>query len=155
MVGQMTANHLMKRVQRYVAKIQGTKQYWYQRYQELKALITQKGAPTFHFTFSAADNYWPDLHRLLQEPNNAVPSVRVGAVIDNRHITDAFFVSRLDEFCSHWLDRVIDGKWKWLRFEWQARGSIYAHGCANLPRPLQPCEDSGTGIEAGTSFTLS
>ena len=74
MVGQMTANHLMNRVQRYVAKIQGTKQYWYQRYQELKALITQKGAPTFFFTFSAADNYWPDLQRLLQEPNNAVPS---------------------------------------------------------------------------------
>ena len=51
----MTANHLMNRLQRYVAKIQGTKQYWYQRYQELKALITQKGAPTFFFTFSAAD----------------------------------------------------------------------------------------------------
>ena len=51
MVGQMTANHLMNRVQRFVAKIQGTKQYWYQRYQELKALITQKGAPTFFLYF--------------------------------------------------------------------------------------------------------
>ena len=46
MVGQMSANQLMKRVQRYVAKIQGTKQYWYQLYQELKALITQKGVAT-------------------------------------------------------------------------------------------------------------
>ena len=46
MVGQMSANELMKRVQRYVAKIQGTKQYWYQLYQELKALITQKGVAT-------------------------------------------------------------------------------------------------------------
>ena len=42
MVGEMTANHLMNRVQR--------------------------------FTFSAADNYWLELQRLLQEPNNAVPS---------------------------------------------------------------------------------
>ena len=42
----MSANQLMKRVQRYVAKIQGTKQYWYQLYQELKALITQKGVAT-------------------------------------------------------------------------------------------------------------
>ena len=117
MVGQMTANHLINRVQRYVSKIQGTKQFWYQRYQELKALITQKGAPTFFFTFSAADNYWLDLHRLLQEPNNAVPSVGIRAVIDNPHITDAFFVSRLDEFCSHWLDRVMDAKRKWPRFE--------------------------------------
>ena len=32
------------------------------------------GAPTFFFPFSAGDNYWPDLHRLPQEPNNAVPS---------------------------------------------------------------------------------
>ena len=46
MIGQMSANQLMKRVQRYVAKIQGTKQYWYQLYQELKALITQKGVAT-------------------------------------------------------------------------------------------------------------
>ena len=46
MVGQMSANQLMKRVQRYVAKIQGTKQYWYQLYQELKALITQRGVAT-------------------------------------------------------------------------------------------------------------
>lgn len=50
MIGQMSASQLMKRVQRYVAKIQGTKQYWFQLYQELKALITKKGAPTFFFT---------------------------------------------------------------------------------------------------------
>ena len=132
MVGQMTANHLMNRVQHYVAKIQGTKQYWHQHYQELKTLITQKGAPTFFFTVSAADNYWPDLHRLVQEPNNAVPSVQIRAVIDNPHITDAFFVSRLDEFFSHWLDGVMSAEWKWLRFEWQARGSIHAHGCVKV-----------------------
>ena len=139
MVGQMTANHLMNRVQHYVAKIQGTKQYWHQRYQELKALITQKGAPTFFFTVSAADNYWPDLHRLAQEPNNAVPSVQIRAVIDNPHITDAFFVSRLDEFCSHWLDGVMSAEWKWLRFEWQARGSIHAHGCAKVSNDPDLC----------------
>ena len=97
MVGQMSANQVMNRVKRYVAKIQGTKQYWYQRYQELKALITQKGAPTFFFTFSATDNYWPDLHRLLQEPNNAT-LIRIRAVIDHPHLKDSYFVSRLDEF---------------------------------------------------------
>ena len=132
MVGQVSANQLMNRLQRYVAKIQGAKQYWYQRYQELKALITQNEAPNFFFTFSAADNYWPDLHRLLQEPNNATPSIRIKAVIDNPHLTDSYFVSRLDEFSNVWLDRVLDTEWKWLRFEWQARGSIHAHGCAKL-----------------------
>ena len=27
----------------------------------------------------------------------------------------------------------MEVEWKWLRFEWQARGSIHAHGCANYP----------------------
>ena len=103
MVGQMTAKHLMNHVQHYVAKIQGTKQYWHQRYHELKTLITQKGAPTFFFTVSAADNYWPDLHRLVQEPNNALPSVRIRAVIDNPQLTDAFFVSQLNFVLIGWI----------------------------------------------------
>ena len=115
MVGQMSANQLMKRVQRYVAKIQGTKQYWYQ----------QRGC---HFAY----NYWPDLLWLLQEPNNAVPSVRIRVVIDHPHITDAYFVSILAEFCTHWLDHLINAECKWIRFEWQAHGSIHAHGCAKL-----------------------
>ena len=32
----------------------------------------------------------------------------------------------------HWLDHVLGTEWKWLRYEWQARGSIHAHGCAKL-----------------------
>ena len=65
--------------------------------------------------------------------------VRIRAVIDNPHITDAFFLSRLDEFCSHCVDRVMDAKWKWLLFEWQARGSIHAHGCAKLSKDPGLC----------------
>lgn len=57
------------------------------------------------------------IYRLLQEPNDAVPSILIRAVIDNRHITDAYFVSRLNEFCTHWLDHEMDVEWKWLRFE--------------------------------------
>ena len=117
MVGQMSANHLVDRVQRYVAKMQGTKQYWYQRYQELKALITQKVAPTFFFTFR---QIYTDYSK-----SNGVPSVLIRAVIYNPHVTDSYFVSRLDEFCSYCLDHETDAGWKWLRFEWQAQGSIH------------------------------
>ena len=130
-----------------LAKIQGTKQYWYQRYQELKALITQKGAPTFFFTFSAADNYWPDLHRLLQAPNNGTPSIRINAVIDNPHLTDSYFVSRLDEFAYVWLEQVLDTEWKWLCFEWQARGSIHAHGCAKQRNDPGLCNLVNTAVQ--------
>jgi len=80
-----------------------------------------------------SNNYWPDLHRLLQEPDNATPSIRIRAVIDHPHLTYSYFVTRLDEFSSlPWLVEVMIAEWKWLRFEWQARGSIHAHGCAKL-----------------------
>ena len=46
----------------------GSKQYWYTRYQELKALLQQKGPATFFWTVSSADNYWPELHSLM--PHN-------------------------------------------------------------------------------------
>lgn len=39
MVGRLSAEQLMHRLQRYAAKVQGSSQYWYQRYQELRALI--------------------------------------------------------------------------------------------------------------------
>lgn len=47
MVGHMSSDQLMNRIQRYAAKVQGTNQYWYQRLQELRALLDQKGPPTF------------------------------------------------------------------------------------------------------------
>lgn len=60
------------------------------------------------------------------------PQTSSRSVIDHPHIADAYFVSALDEFCTHWLDHLMNAKWQWLRFEWQARGSIHAHGCAKL-----------------------
>ena len=39
----------------------------------------------------------------------------------------------LDNFIRHWLHGVLDAKWHWFRFEYQARASIHAHaGCAKL-----------------------
>ena len=76
MVNSMSANQMVNRLQRYVSKVQGTNQYWYQRLQELLALIEQKGCPTFFFTFSAADMHWPDLQRLLQNDEGASRSER-------------------------------------------------------------------------------
>ena len=132
MVNSMSANQMVNRLQRYVSKVQGTNQYWYQRLQELLALIEQKGCPTFFFTFSAADSHWPDLQRLLQNNDGATRTERAQAVIDNPHLTDWFFMQRLEEFIRHWLNGVMDAKWFWYRFEYQARGSIHAHGCAKL-----------------------
>ena len=111
MVGQMSANQLMNRLQR------------------------------------DSDNYWPDLHRLLQEPNNATPSIRFKAVIDNPHLTDSYIVSRLDEFSNLWLDRVLQTEWKWHRFEWQARGITHAHGRAKLRNDPGVCNLVNTAVQ--------
>jgi Tfp pilus assembly protein PilN len=73
MVNSRSANQMMNR---YVSKVQGTNQYWYQRLQELLALIEQKDCPTFFFTFSAADMHWPDLQRLLQNDEGESRSER-------------------------------------------------------------------------------
>ncbi len=63
--------------------LQGSKQYWYQRHSELCALLEQKGPPTFFWTVSSADNYWPEMHQLmprsLQIPQTH--GMRVHAVI--------------------------------------------------------------------------
>ena len=132
MVNSMSANQMVNRLQRYVSKVQGTNQYWYQRLQELLALLEQKGCATFFFTFSAADSYWPKLQRLLQNNEGATRPEKAQAVIDNPHLTDWFFVQRLEAFVRHWLTGVLDAEWYWYRFEYQARGSIHAHGCAKL-----------------------
>ncbi len=50
-VKSMSANQMVNRLQRYVSKVQGTNQYWYQQLQELLALIEQKGCPTFFLYF--------------------------------------------------------------------------------------------------------
>ena len=55
----------MSKVSRYVGNIAGTNAYWNKVREELKAIITNVGAPTLFFTFSSADMHWPELHALF------------------------------------------------------------------------------------------
>ena len=45
----------MSKVSRYVANIAGTNAYWHKVKENLKAIVTNIGTPTFFFTFSSAD----------------------------------------------------------------------------------------------------
>ena len=133
MVNTMPAQLMMNRLQRYASKIQGSSQYWYQRYLELKALLEQKGPPTFFWTVSSADNHWPDLHKLLPHSTNSPSRAeRCQAVINCPHITDWYFTTKLQDFVQHFLYDSLDAEWHWYRLEYQARGSTHAHGCAKL-----------------------
>ena len=142
MVGHLSAEQLMSRLQRYAAKVQGSSQYWYQRYNELRTLIEHKGPPTFFWTVSSANSYWPELHNLLPHSQVSEPShsMRVHAVIDNPHITDWFFTSKLSDWVQHWLYDALGAEWHWYRIEYQARGSTHAHGCAKLHNDPGICQ---------------
>lgn len=130
MVGSLSADQLMRRVQRYAAKLQSYSQYWYQRHQELEALLEQKGPLSFFWTVSSADNYWPELHSLMPHPTDDPTHVmRVQTVISNPHITDWYYFQTL-QLCRPY--NTLDAEWHWYRMEYQARGSTHAHGCAKL-----------------------
>ena len=74
--------------------------------------------------------------------------MRVQAVIANPHITDWYFTSRISDFVQHWLYDTLDAEWHWYCFEYQARGSTHAHGCAKLKNDQGICtlvEEAATG----------
>ena len=60
----------MSKISRYVANISGTNAYWDRAKEDLKAIITHVGPPTFFFTFSSADMHWSDLHDLFGSTNS-------------------------------------------------------------------------------------
>ena len=74
MVGNLSSQHLMKRLQQYTTKVQGSNQYGYQHYQQLHALLDQKGPPIFFWTVSSADTHRPELHNLMMHLSGAHPN---------------------------------------------------------------------------------
>ena len=57
MAASNSATVFMSKVSRYVANIAGTDAYWNKVREELKAIITNVGAPAIFFTFSFANMY--------------------------------------------------------------------------------------------------
>ena len=138
MVNRADSEQLMSRFSRYISNVQGTKQYWYQRSLELRALIERKGAPTFFWTVSSADTYWPELHNLMPHDPNPTHGKKIHAVINNPHIVDWYFTQRLTDLIKQWLYKEMDAEWHWYRFEYQSR--THAHGCAKLKSDPGLCQ---------------
>ena len=138
----------MSKVSRYVANLSGTNAYWHKVREDLKAVITTVGAPTFFFTFSSADMHWPELHALFGTNTDAITSDnRRQHVINNPHIVDWFFTQRLDSFVKHWLYDTLDATWHWYRYEYQGRGSIHCHGTAKLNNDPGLCQLTETALK--------
>ena len=150
---EMAANNnlavFMSKVSRYVDNIAGTNAYWNKVREELKAIITNVGAPTLFFTFSSADMYWPELHALFgTSSNNTTCAIRHQNVINNPHLVDWFFTQRLESFVKHWLYDTLAAQWHWFRYEYQGRGSIHCHGTAKLNNDPGLCQLTQTGFLA-------
>ncbi len=150
---QERIKHLLKfaefiEVSRYIGNIAGTNAYWNKVREELKAIITNVGAPTLFFTFSSADMHWPELHALFgANTGNATSEARRQNVINNPHIVDWFFTQRLEKFVQHWLYDTLGAKWHWFRYEYQGRGSIHCHGTAKLNNDPGLCQLTQTALK--------
>ena len=100
MVATNNSATLMSKVSTYVGNIAGTNLYWNKVREELKAIITNVGAPTLFFTFSSADMHWPEVHARFSantETGDIASETRQQYVINNPHIVDWFFTQRLEK----------------------------------------------------------
>ena len=150
MAASETSAFLMSKISRYVANISGTNAYWHKVREDLKAIITTVGAPTFFFTFSSADMHWPELHALFTKTDENLSlcsEERRHNVINNPHIVNWIFTQRTKSFMKYWLYNTLDAKWHWYRFEYQARGSIHCHGTAKLNNDPGLCELTKTALK--------
>ena len=115
MASNNSSTVFMKTLSRYVGNITGSNAYWRKKRDELKSIITTKGAPTIFFTFSSADMHWPELHSLFSnKSDNCTNEERRQNVIDNPHIVDWFFNQRLENFIKHWLYGTLGAAWHWV-----------------------------------------
>ena len=128
-----SAQSNMYKLSRYVGNKLGSNAYWQKQKQDLRTIVSKKGTGTIFFTFSAADLHWEELHALFHKnPSQLSSQERRQNVINNPHLTDWFFVQRLENFIQHWLYKTLNAEWHWYRYEYQARGSVHCHGIAKL-----------------------
>ena len=70
MVTSNNTSALTSKVSRYVATIAGTNAYWHKVKEDLKAIVTNVGTPTFFFTLSSADMHCVTVTNYRQKDNN-------------------------------------------------------------------------------------
>ena len=124
--------------------LRGTTAYWRQRQQELFDMVDTLGPPTFFFTLSAADSFWPELYKFLDKKNELAKALdnKQTAKIKNRLLRENaklaawFFEKKSEWFFKNILKPLLKVLDFWYRKEFQFRGSVHIHGvlwCKNAP----------------------
>ena len=123
------AFQVLGRMNAYTANVTGSSSYWKKERNKLLSTIQAKGNGTLFFTLSFADNHLYDLHRLM--PNGVRdPRDRHRDAYENAHLVDWWFTIRVETLLKCYFKDDLE--WYWLRFEWQSRTCIHAHGIAKL-----------------------
>ena len=135
---------LISQMGTYVANINGSPSYLQKSKKELEALMSQCGMPTLWFSFSAAENFWTDMHRFLDpsydERDDEFTSLEEKfqfyrkRIRENPHLVELFFFERFKTLIKHFFgsDSPLKAVWWWFRAELQERGMYHVHGCLRL-----------------------
>ena len=128
------------------SKIRGSDAFWRGKSEELKTWIDyhvaeKHGPPTMFVTFSCAENWWPDLMRLLcqmerkcgnEEQAKAIESNDATAIAKSAKryplLVNQFFMKRANLFMTTFAKKALGIKYYWARVEFEpGRGQIHLH----------------------------
>jgi hypothetical protein len=134
-------NAMLGRMNKYNGNINGGNAYLHRNKRNLDALVDQQGAPTAWYSFSMAENYWPDGLRVLDDkthsrtfPNADAKGAQQRKLCrNNPHIVSEFFFRRFDAlFKTFFGPNGMECDWHYCRKELQNRGVFHVHGCFRL-----------------------
>ena len=128
------------------SKIRGSDSYWRGKQEELKTWIDYHiaeghGPPTMFLTLSCAENWWPDLMRLLIEMEQKCGNNKEANEIQKNNgeviqkvakkyplLVNQFFMKRASEFMKTIGKEALDIEFYWARVEFApGRGQIHLH----------------------------
>ncbi|EED14664.1 conserved hypothetical protein [Talaromyces stipitatus ATCC 10500] len=125
---------LINSISRRSGTLRGTRPFWTNKHQQLKAMVHNLGPAHLFLTLSAADLHWDDLMKLMpryQEWQQGTSSERIKIsrenLRENPHIVANWFHIRFAAFRKELLDKKFKVKDYWYRYEWQGRGSVHVH----------------------------
>ena len=109
--------YVLSRMRRHISRVRGSDPYWaVSRRGDLEAVIHQEGPGTYFGTKSAAEFLWPDVHQVLQLPDNWTRKMK--KVNDSYiHLID-WWIDRRDVTFDKCLGEVLKMDWFWKRSEY-------------------------------------
>jgi hypothetical protein len=139
-------DHYVQMLRYFSRNIKGSDNYWRQKTEELEQWISHhisrgRGPPTFFITFSCAENWWPDLRRLLAQleegagniaerdalNRNCFQQMKQSARKYTLYVND-FFMKRAKSFLNTVVKNALGIEHYWGRIEFApGRGQIHLH----------------------------